>query len=548
MRMCTASATTTRHVHADQLALIDEDYVVFVVATTGNGEFPAPARDFWRFILRAGLPPDTLSDLHYATFGLGDSSYARYCWAARMLNRRLAGLGAREFLPAGEADDQHALGVDGELEPWLERFTAWLDEKMPLPAGVTPIPDSEMLPPQVTAHVEEAGAPAAAPPLPTAVVERNERMTAADHFQDVRLVAVSGAGAFRPGDVAALLPENDPARVSALLERLGWADDADKRLVLHTQRALPPSLAEECACGSLTLRRLLTHHLDPFGVAQRSFFELLRFFCPQDHMEHERLCEFLQPGEGTDDMYAYAQRERRTMAEVLDEFRSADVPLAYAAELFPFMRERQYSIASDGGAAELAVAVVHYRTRIRAPRIGTASAWLARVAPGTRIRARIVPGTLDMPDVRTPVVAIGPGTGIAPIRSLMRARVAAGAADELNYVFAGCRDRAKDFLFGAEWEALADKGAVRLHVAPSREQAHKIYVQDRLREAGAHVWDAVAARRGAVYLCGSSGRMPEQVRAAFQELAQTHGGLDAEQAERYMRALERDRRWQEECW
>ena len=85
-------------------------------------------------------------------------------------------------------------------------------------------------------------------------------------------------------------------------------------------------------------------------------------------------------------------------------------------------------------------------------------------------------------------------------------------------------------------------------MAPSREQAHKIYVQDRLREAGARVWDAVAARRGTVYLCGTSGRMPEQVRAAFQELAQTHGGLDAEQAERYMRALEGNRRWQEECW
>ena len=118
--------------------------MIFVVATTGNGEFPVSARAFWRFILRKGLPEDTLSDLRFATFGLGDSSYARYCWAARMLNRRLCGLGAEEVFAAGEADDQHEFGVDGALDPWLKSLTNWFDEAMPLPEGMSPIPDDVM--------------------------------------------------------------------------------------------------------------------------------------------------------------------------------------------------------------------------------------------------------------------------------------------------------------------------------------------------------------------------------------------------------------------
>lgn len=93
-----------------QLALVDESHVVFVVSTTGNGEFPTSAREFWRFLLRKGLPNDILSDLTFATFGLGDSVYTRFCWASRMLYRRLRDLGAMEWFDGGEADEQHELG------------------------------------------------------------------------------------------------------------------------------------------------------------------------------------------------------------------------------------------------------------------------------------------------------------------------------------------------------------------------------------------------------------------------------------------------------
>ena len=129
----------------DAADLIYEERVLFVVATAGQGDFPASAEAFWRFLLRDGLPADVLADTRFAVFGLGDSSYPRFNWPARKLTRRLAALGASEILEHGEADDQHYLGVEGTLLPWLEAFWAAL----PMPDGVKAIPDDEMLDPSV---------------------------------------------------------------------------------------------------------------------------------------------------------------------------------------------------------------------------------------------------------------------------------------------------------------------------------------------------------------------------------------------------------------
>lgn len=93
-----------------QLELVDETHVVFIVSTTGQGDFPVSARPFWRFLLREGLPGDILGDLHFATLGLGDSTYTRFCWAARMLTQRLKQLGAVPWMEDGEADERDPLG------------------------------------------------------------------------------------------------------------------------------------------------------------------------------------------------------------------------------------------------------------------------------------------------------------------------------------------------------------------------------------------------------------------------------------------------------
>lgn len=549
----------------DRTELICESHVIFVVSTTGQGEFPMSVRPLWRFLLRQGLPPDILSDLTFTTFGLGDSTYARYCWASHMLHKRLLDLGASEWFKNGEADDQHELGIDGGVLPWLDTFVQHLRADLCEPSCV-PISPDVLMPPRVHVHVSSDMGKPSIPCLDgahMATVVRNERVTHQDHFQDVRCIDLAldraTAPSYRAGDVVCLVPENKPEDVEALLQRLGWASVADKMLRLtqnDPHRPWPPAIWHDMQQGSLTLRRLLTVHLDPFSVPRRSFFDLIRHFSPSDHREHEKLVEFLQPGEGTDDMYEYAQRVRRTMAEVLAEFKSVKIPPSFAMELFPLMRARQYSLASDPttypDTLQLLVAVVKYKTRIQKPREGIASSWLARLEHGTRIPVRIQPGTLLPPaQSSTPIIAIGPGTGMAPLRSLLRERLnTSDAVVGETLVFAGCRYRAKDCLYAAEWEAWAAAPHAHLTwiVAASRDQPHKIYVQDRLREWGARVWDILGPRRGIVYLCGTSGKMPQQVRQAAVDVFCEHGHMSTEQAERYLAKLEAERRWQEECW
>ncbi|WFD42022.1 NAPDH-dependent diflavin reductase [Malassezia psittaci] len=471
----------------DKTDLVNESLVIFVISTTGNGEFPSPSRPFWQFLLRSNLPNDILSELNFAVFGLGDSNYARFCWAARMLQKRLQQLGGNKWLEEGEADDQHYLGIEGALDPWLDNLKEKLDKVMPVPSEMEKIDDEALLPPRV--YTRTTGAMPKDFSDPTKIhakIIRNSRITSEDHWQDVRLLEMEldesiANPAYRAGDIACLMPTNSEESVEALMDRLGWSELSDSQIQLENTdhfHPLPEPLASENQQGSLTLRRLLTRYLDPFSVPRRSFFETIAHFSPPDHREHEKLQEFLQPGEGTDDMYEYAQRVRRTMAEVLDEFTSVSIPVEYVMEVFPLLRERQYSIASA-------------------------------------------------PSPTVPILAIGPGTGIAPIRSIVQERIATDPSAIDNTVVLGCRYSNRDFLLKAEWEKLADKSTsaggdaeideqlaiavqslalqkplIKLFVAASRDQPEKVYVQDVLRSQAALVWNILGTQRGIAYLSG----------------------------------------------
>lgn len=236
-----------------------------------------------------------------------------------------------------------------------------------MPAHLTPLPADELLPPRWHIEVQDS-APLNDAPLPalpgwvSTTLMANERMTTEDHFQDVRLLELRlpeehARPAYQAGDVACVRPQNPPEDVDLLLRRLGWDDQADQLLRvssrdprtcsrLRPDRRLPPALAQACDARQLTLRRLLTEHLDLFSVPRSTFFALLQHFAPKGHLEQLKLADFVQPGDGMEDMYEYAQLVRRTIAEVLHEFKSVQVPLAYVMDLFPLLRERQYSLAS----------------------------------------------------------------------------------------------------------------------------------------------------------------------------------------------------------
>ncbi|KAA1467026.1 riboflavin synthase domain-like protein [Dentipellis sp. KUC8613] len=540
--------------------ILDEHLVIFVVSTTGSGKEPRPMTPMWNMLLRGDLPHDLFDHLAYAVLGLGDSSYEKFCWPAKRLSRRLAGLGAVELCPRGEADDQHPLGLDGVVDPWIKKLLDELLHLYPLPLGSQIEPADTLPPPRVRLSPatpdQLLGRPEPLeqdPRFHSFEVIKNERITASDWQQDVRHFELRTEDdiSYEPGDVAVIHPEALPEDVDAVLEALGWAGTEDADAPIRIEHALADQSLPDHLPTVSTLRALFTRHLDINAIPRRSFFAFLRHFT-DDEREQEKLDEFVSH-EGADDLYDYTHRVRRTIREVLAEFRHTKMPKEYVFDLFPPLRPREFSIASSvlrhPHEIELCIAIVQYRTKLKIPRRGVCTSYLSALKTGDTIRIGLQKGVLSLPpDIKVPVICVGPGTGIAPMRALLEARDFAGATD--NTLYFGCRHAAKDQHYHQEWEALQKKGVLTYRAACSRdgpEGTARTYVQHLIEEDSARVWALVSA--GAwVYISGSSNKMPTAVRVAIAGAARKEGGLSEEEAKAYVAKMEREGRLYEECW
>ncbi|KAJ2828379.1 NAPDH-dependent diflavin reductase [Coemansia furcata] len=537
----------------DKRLLFSSTPVVFVCSTTGQGEEPDNMRRFWRFLLRKSLPHDALSSLDFAVFGLGDSSYQKFNFPAKRLFRRLQQLGAHALVRRGDGDDQHYLGVDGQLDPWLDDLWEAVLGKWPLPRPV--VPDDVVPDPTFDVEfgegddgsVEENGAVEDAY---RATLVESERITAVDHFQDVRHLRFAIDGdpdrpqpAWGPGDCAVLRPSNLAADVDEFLAAVGWTEQADRPLrIAPRSSAAVPALP-----AGVTLRWLCTSHFDIMGVPRRSFFEMLSYFSPSAE-EQDKLREFSSAA-GQDDLLAYCMRPRRTVLEVLGDFpRTAPaIPLAYAFDVFPAIAERSFSISSAQcpAAVDLTVAIVEYRTMMQRVRRGVCTRWLAQLPVGHTLRMRFARGTMRLPpDPRRPVIMVGPGTGIAAFMAFIESRPRAD-----NYLFFGCRSESKDFYYRERLLRWVDDGSLHLFCAFSRDAPEKVYVQDRIREHAQLVWSLIADQGAVIYVSGNANRMPDDVRQAFADVvAVSNAGMGADDARGYVESMVKEGRYQEECW
>ncbi|NXS54910.1 NDOR1 oxidoreductase, partial [Brachypteracias leptosomus] len=312
---------------------------------------------------------------------------------------------------------------------------------------------------------------------------------------------------------------------------------------------LPALLPQPC-----TIQHLVTHYLDISCVPRRSFFQLLSYFSTNE-LEREKLQEF-SSAQGQEELYSYCHRPRRTTLEALWDFphTTCAIPPDYLLDLIPRIRPRAFSIASSMLAhpdrLQVLVAVVRYKTRLSKPRRGLCSTWLASLNPeqgDVRVPLWVKKGGLKFPaDPDTPVIMIGPGTGVAPFRAAIQERVAQGWRG--NCLFFGCRQKSKDFYCQAEWEELVAKGFLTLFTAFSRDQEEKVYVQHRIRENRRLVWELLSRGGAHIYLAGNAKQMPEAVAEALQGVLQLEGGLSPSEAEEHLTALERSQRFQSETW
>ncbi|KAG1654611.1 NADPH-dependent diflavin oxidoreductase 1 [Nymphon striatum] len=526
----------------DIMKLVNETLVVFVCSTTGQGETPDNMNNFWKFLLRRNLPNTSLLNLNFAVVGLGDSAYLKFNFVAKRLQNRLLQLGGTSLLNPALADDQHDLGPDGELSPWLKSLWNILMIKYPLPEGleiispdILPIAKFELLyVDDMNGNVENYDHKNSN--YREAAVISCERVTSLDHFQDVRLVKldIKGCGfQYKPGDVAVILPNNLRKSVNSFLEifpnfnfnRNFVLKQKDPNISVPHQFTHPMSL-EEC----------IFKYMDIQAVPRRYFFEILKHFT-ESELEREKFEEF-NAAEGQEELFNYCNRPHRTITEALADFprTTPNIPISYLFDLIPFIQSRSFSIASSydflPNEVHLLVAVVEYKTIMKEPRRGLCSNWLASLSKGDVVPLKIKStNSFCFPKGDEPVIMVGPGTGVAPFRSFIQERMVNNIGK--NYLFFGCRNEKKDYFCADEWRKYAERGLLTVFTAFSRDQDSKIYVQNRMLEHSSLIWKVINDEKGYFYIAGNAKQMPDDVNDALKTIIQTEGGLTESQSDSY---------------
>jgi sulfite reductase alpha subunit-like flavoprotein len=443
-----------------------------------------------------------------------------------------------------------------------------------------PLPEGEKDP------FDQDGPPSDLLPIPgawTTTVRCNTGLTPPGHWQDVRHIELSFTKKidYRPGDIVTIYPKNFPEDVDRLLDLMGWTSDADKPLTFNAsatsyhEATFSPLLHNFHTTEIPTLRSLLLHNLDITAIPRRFFFETLAKFT-DNAMHRERLLEFTNPAL-SDEFFDYATRPRRSILEVLADFPSVRLPWRWAPYIFPRLQGRQFSICSGGRLKhptddtthiEICAAIVQYRTVLKKIRQGVCSRYLLSLRPGTKINVTLQHGSFNIrTDIATrPLLLIAPGTGLAPIRSLIFERadwISAGYLPNPSscvLVF-GNRNKQKDFLYNFDWRR-PEFADLKVLTAFSRDQPEKIYVQGVIRRQAEMVYRMLVLEHGTVMVCGSSGKMPIAVRNAIvdvlaEEVNRVAGkgdgkGLGREQelkwAEEEVERLEREGRYLQETW
>lgn len=370
-------------------------------------------------------------------------------------------------------------------------------------------------------------------PFPANLTE-NRRLSKAGSAKDTRHLVLNLAGSglsYKAGDSLGVYPTNQAELVTEILGHLGATGD---------EWVSPAMLRLE---SPITLREALTSKLALAGPT-RKLVETLAHKAT-DASEKTKLAALLGPEAKEKLTLFLAERE---YADLLGEFPSARLA---PQELVDHMRKlmpRLYSVASSGKVypeeVHLTVAAVRYETNGR-KRHGVCSTFMAdRVAlKVTPVPVFISHSHFTVPrDGARDIIMVGPGTGVAPFRAFMQERIASGATGR-NWLFFGDQKRATDFLYEEEWLAWQQQGKLaRLDVAFSRDQAEKIYVQERMRSAAAEIW-AWLQSGASFYVCGDAKRMAKDVDAALHEIVAQHGGMDAAAATDYVKRLKKEHRY-----
>lgn len=498
--------------------LKNETHLVAIVSTHGEGEAPDDAIELHDFIASRKAPK--LTQLKFSVLGLGDSSYEFFCQTAKDFDHKLAELGATRIVERMDCD----VDYDLTAESWAQAVTAKIQDELKAKVGsqVVPMPiGGKPLLSVASSQYSKKN------PFLASLLE-SQKITGRDSVKDIRHVEISldGSGIqYRPGDALGVWFKNDPPMVDDLLALL--TIEGEEQITL--------------AGKTLSVREALISKLE----LTQSYPTFANAYAQAT--ANPELSTLV-----TDKAALRVYLAERQIIDIVRQFPNT-LSAQTLVDMLRGMTPRLYSIASSQDEVEdevhLTVALVEYDAHGEKHQGGASSYLTKRLQEGGDIEVFVEKNdNFRLPeDPQTPMIMVGPGTGVAPFRAFMQQREADQASGK-NWLFFGNPNFTQDFLYQTEWQRFVKDGVVdKVSLAFSRDQEDKIYVQHRLLEHGAEIYQWLES--GAhFYVCGDANHMAKDVHAALVSIVQRHGAKSVEAAEEYLTTLRRAKRYQKDVY
>ncbi|EOR07629.1 bifunctional nitrate reductase/sulfite reductase flavoprotein subunit alpha [Acinetobacter sp. ANC 3926] len=484
------------------------DHLLCISSTFGDGDAPDNGQNFWSDLTnKADIK---LDHLNYSVLALGDPNYDQFCGHGKKLDQKLAELGASRIFDRIDCDTD----FQEKAEQWLNTILNKLAESTKIKAPPSP------LKPQKT----DLTAPSKTNPFHSRLVQ-NVRLNHEHSNKDIRLFAfdIENSGiTYEAGDALGIWPQNCPEIVNELLSVTKLAGDSSVSMV---------------DLKGMTLRQALTER---FEIAKPQLNALKLIATKGCYQRLQDLLDYPDKSELKKWLWG------KQLVDVLHEF-PIKLSVNELISILPKLQPRLYSIASSPKTyptqIHLTVSAVRYDYQGNV-RKGVSSTFLADRAEQCSIPIFVQKSASFHPpiDSEIPLIMVGPGTGIAPFRGFLQERQALGK-DSKNWLFFGEQQSSTDFYYQEELKKFQNDGVLtRLDLAFSRDQDQKIYVQDRMREQGAELWQWL--EQGAYFcICGDASRMAKDVDAVLKEIIVRHGNKSEDEANTYVSNMSRDKRY-----
>ncbi|XP_062241495.1 P450 (cytochrome) oxidoreductase b isoform X1 [Platichthys flesus] len=554
-----------------RLSEIKNSLAIFCMATYGEGDPTDNAQDFYDWLQEND--DEDLSGLNYTVFALGNKTYEHYNAMGKYIDKRLEELGAKRLFDLGQGDD------DGNLEEdfisWREQFWPAICQHFGVEASGD---DSSIRQYELKEHpdlkmnkvysgeigrlqsfeVQKPPYDSKNPFLAPVTVNRKLNEAGDRHLMHHELDITGSKIRYESGDHVAIFPVND----SALVNKLGQVLGVDLDVVFSLNNLDDESNKKHPFPCPTTYRTALTHYLDITNSPRTNvLYELAQYASDPKDQENMRKMASSSP-EGKALYQNWVLDSCRNILAVLEDMPSLKPPIDHLCELLPRLQARYYSIASSSkvhpNSIHICSVVVEYKTKTGRTNKGVATNWLKNKQVTDNGHKSTIPMYIRKSQFRlpfkatNPVIMVGPGTGIAPFMGFIQERAwlkQQGKEVGETVMFFGCRHKNEDYMYREELEEAEKNGVLtQLHVAFSRDQEEKVYVQHLLKKNKEALWKLIHLENAHIYVCGDAKSMAKDVQTTFHEIAEELGAMTRTQATDYIKKLMTKGRYSQDVW